>query len=313
MDRPQLDVDLSPVKIGTVCALSVVLAIIAGYLAGRIAGGASDLAAFVLFAVAVIVWVGFSALKAFIVKSLKFGLVTSLLEAGAIWAFLPGRFSPFAVAAALIVFFSLASGFVKARRDLNDRLKVRFWNAGGAFARSAMTGLALAGTIAILGSFGFPEIAIPKGVFEFAFVGSDQIIDNFIPGFSSKGSVDEVLRNFAVSQLPQGTPEAFISQSVAELKRAIEKSTGIALSGRERVMDALYDLSAGKLAELPPVLKLAAMIVIGLLIFGLAKTAAFILNWFAVLFAYLIYQLLMAFNFMHIVYENRGKEVIIVD
>ncbi len=313
MDKLQLDVDTSPVKVGAICSVSVLLAIFAGYAMSRIAGGAEELSALVIATAAVVAWISVSTLKAFIIKSLKIGLTVSLLEAVAAWVFLPDRFSKFAIVSGIAVFLFFAVGFVKGRREIGECLKVRFLRAGSAVSKTAMTGLAIFATLTFLGSFGFPELSIPRGAFEFAFAGSDRVIANFIPGFSSEASVDEVLRNFVRSQLPQGTPDAVIIQSVSELKRAIADGVGLRLTGGEPVMDALYALSSEKLDGLSPALKLVAMIVIGILAFGIAKTAAFILNWFVIIFSYLFYQMLLAFNFMHVVYENRGKEIIVVD
>lgn len=251
-------------------------------------------------------------LQALLIKSVRIASLIALLETLALWLFVPEKFSLLALIGAALLLVFLISGFLNCRNYLNNSLKIKFFPVGRRVTPVAMTGLTLFLTLYLLSSFNLKEPAIPRTIFDFFIQGSEPIVAKFIPGFTLDGSIDDTLRAFVTSQLPAGTPTAAVAASVSELRQTVAQATGVRITGGEKVLDALYNISISQLLALPPLLKILALAVIGLAIFGLIKTLAFFLNWIIILVSFLIYRLLLALGFFYVAMENQSKEVIVV-
>ena len=124
---PEINIDRSFIKISAISVLCVIFAGLFGYnfaslIASLNPGNLSDLA-YIL-----IIWGVFLALQVFFVKSFSIGSAVAFIQTLAIWIFLPEKFGGLNLLAVFSLFVFLALSFAKGRRELNDYLKIRFFN-----------------------------------------------------------------------------------------------------------------------------------------------------------------------------------------
>lgn len=307
-----VDIDSSRVKVIALASVSVFLALIFGYFFRKLSFGftVSDLlnvAAILTF------WIVVFVLSSLLIKSINIGFGVVFLQAFAIWILLPSKFSLFALLAIVALVLGLMMGFLKGRTEMRDLLKIKFLKISRHVSSLVLTGIALFITLYLLSTFNFPEFTISKGAFEFSLKGVEPIVAQFIPGFSLDAPFDETLKNFIRSRVPQETTETAVNEAASNLHADITKGTGTALEAADKTIDAFYKIFIFKLFTLPQGLKNFVFLALGLLIFVLIKGINFFINLIVNGLAFLIYELLLAFNFMYIGSENRTKEVLIVD
>jgi len=305
-------VDRSALKIGALGAVGVILAGLFAYQFFRL-GAEAGLAEILSVLGLGIGWLALVCLRVFLIKTLNIALGTAFFEVLAVWLMMPQKFSALNLLGIVIFFLLLVVGFIGGRADLNNSLKIKFWRVSRRTVPTALTGLALLITLSVLQSFNLTEFSIPRSAFNFFLKSSEPVIAGFIPDFSLEAKVNDVLKSFVESRLPPGTPAPVIDEAISGLKKSIRETTGVNVSGEEKVGEALYDISIAKLLTLPSTLKVLALIVLGLLIFLFIKGLAFVLNWIIIMLAFLIFQMLVAFNFMHVGTESRNQEIIVVD
>lgn len=308
----EVDIDRSIYKIAALGAAGVILAGLFGYELFSLSA-APDLSRTLIIIGLGVGWLSLLTLRTFLIKSAKIALGLIFLEILALWTFMPQKFAGFNLLGAVILLIFLTIGFIGGRADINNSLKIKFWHTSRRTIPAAMTGLAILITFYVLQSFKLTEFSIPRGAFDLFLKSSEPIAAVLIPNFSLDAKVNDVLRSFVESRLPPGTPAPVISEAVAGLKTSIREATGINISGEERVGDALYDISIARLLDLPSAVKTLALISLGLLIFLFLKGLALILNWVIIILAFLIFQMLLALNFLHIGLESQNKEIIVVN
>ena len=307
-----IDIDSSRMKIIAFSSVSVLSAVIFSYYFRRLFSGfgTGDL---LNVGIILIFWMAIFILSSLLVKSLNIGFGIIFLEVFAVWIFLPGKFSLFPILAVAALFGGLALGFLRGRTEVQNSLEIKFLKASRRASNLALTGIALFVTLILLGTFGFREFNVSKRAFEVVLKAAEPIVVQFIPGFSLAAPFNETLKNFVRSRVQQGTQEAAINETASNLRADIVKSTGTTLEPGDTTIDALYKIFTFKLLTLPLDLKNFVFLTAGILIFFLMKGVNFFLNLIINAVAFLLYQLLIAFNFMHIASENRTKEVLIVD
>ncbi|HEY4475849.1 MAG TPA: hypothetical protein VJB92_03985 [Candidatus Paceibacterota bacterium] len=310
---PEINIDRSFIKISAISVLCVIFAGLFGYnfaslIASLNPGNLSDLA-YIL-----IIWGVFLALQVFFVKSFSIGSAVAFIQTLAIWIFLPEKFGGLNLLAVFSLFVFLALSFAKGRRELNDYLKIRFFKISRRAGAVALTGVALfiaIYSIALMSASGANTIS--KDAFNFLMKGSDVLIAKIVPGFSSEDSVGNALKSFARVRLPEGAAESDIGREAESLRRQLSTSLKFQLNAEEKVIDALYNILVLKLLAVSEYSRSASLAVTAVIVFLLAKSIAFFLNWIIIFITFGVYQLLMALNFMHISFESQNKEIIILD
>ena len=309
---PEVDIDRSVFKIAALSVASVILAGLFAYQFFHLALDA-DLSAVLIVIGLGVGWLTFVTLQTFLIKSLNIAGGLVFFEVLAVWLMMPQKFSSLNLLGIIILLILLVIGFIGGRADINNSLKIRFWRTSRRTVPAAMTGLAILITLYLLQSFNLTQFSIPRSAFDFFLKSSEPLLAFFIPNFSLDAKVDDVLKSFVESRLPPVTPAPVVNEAVLGLKKSIREATGINISGEERVGDALYDISIARLLSLPSAVKTLALVALGLLIFLFLKGLALVLNWIIIMLAFLIFQMLLAFNFMHVGIESRNKEIIVVN
>lgn len=307
-----IDIDVSKIKIGALFFVSLLLAAFSGY--RFVAALAEPQGPQIFFAALIaVLWMVMITLQPFFIKSSRLGFVLVAVEAVSIWVLFPDRFSSFTSGASVLLFVFLLFAYLNGRNEISQRLKISFWKVSGRSAKAALTGFALFIAVYSIGFLGYPDLNLSKKTFSYFLVGSEPLVGYVLPGFSLKMPIGDFLKTVAMSRLPEGAPQSVINETAALLQAQISKNLGIALSSAESLTDLLYKLSINKVLNLPPTWKMVAFIGIGLFIFWLVKAAGFFVSWVVVGIAFVVYEALYAFGFMHISFESRDKEVIIVD
>lgn len=298
------------IKIGAYFLVGVILALL---LANQLSAMPNilDAGELVALGVFVLLWIVAVSLAPLIVQNRSLAAFLFLIQTAAIWYFSSGEFSVFPATGALALFLLLLTSFFRGREELKSRVEIKFTHVAASVSKIALTGLAIFLSLLFLRSLNLPQMEIPKSTFEFFFIGSDSAIREFIPGFSMNSSVEAVLKDFVRSRMP-GASQEKINVEAGNLINELSASLAVKLDPREKVIDAVYRASLAWLNGLDDGLKLWTAIILGFFAFSVLKFIAFFLNWLAVALSFIVYQLLIAFNFIKIGFETVNKENIIV-
>ncbi len=293
-------------------ASAVVLAALFGYTL-RLEALAPGTGWFLALLFTALVWIAMAGLIVFFVKSWRIASLFAALETLAAWAFLQNPFSAFTLAGTAFLFIFLIIGFVRGRAILENSVHIHFPQVSERIIAVIVTGLIFFVTLYLFGASELSESPVPKSALSFFLHSTDPITTKFIPDLSSSNSFDEALRAVAKARLPADAAPETVDREVIQEKKQIERLTSISVPGETNVIEAMYQIIAAKLALLPPPVKTFTFVSVGILIFGIVKWIAFILDWIAIGVSFLAYQILLAMNFFHISLENEHQEVIVMD
>jgi len=124
-------------------------------------------------------------------------------------------------------------------------------------------------------------------------------------------------RNLAASRALAGLPASLksqvINQSVAELKKDIEGYLGAEIDLRRSVSDNLYQALQFKISTLTLQAKIYWVLIILGIIFLSVKSIEFLIALPLTLFVFIIYQLLLVFNFASVDLKDRSQEVVFLN
>ena len=109
------------------------------------------------------------------------------------------------------------------------------------------------------------------------------------------------------------TNRQVINQSVAQLKQDIEGYVGTQIDLRRSVAGNLYQALQFKISNLTPQAKIYWVLIILGTIFLSVKSIEFLIVLPLIFFVFIIYQLLLAFNFVSVDLENRRQEVVLLN
>lgn len=225
--------------------------------------------------------------------------------------------------AALLNFLLIVWAQFSARDALDNELKVRFTKIAKAVLPRSFTAFAV--VIAVIYGFSFK----PETLFSPDFIGpmvgiSAPIVGYFIPDFSPEMSARDFLAVSARQSLakngvidfnvmPASLRDQIIDKTVESSKKALEDSFSISIdlnaSFSDNVRFALADKLEIAVREIPPYfISIGAAIVI----FLIAKAVSFIVYWLVALFAFVMYQVLLAIGFAEVTLESRSREIVLM-
>ncbi len=310
----ETEIDRSWIKIAGVGIISTVFAVLFGYYFNLLVADltASRLLTALIFLVC---WLVLIISQIFIIKSYKLEALMLLIQTLGFWTAISfGKsISEFSFFAILFLLASLLIGSFIGREFLANGLKIKFGAVSSLMLRWAMTGVALFVVVYFTGFVDFAQPVIPKNFFSFVLNGSAPIAAKFIPGFSFSSTVGDAVKSFVSSKVSAGTSATEIDKLTTQLLADTGKKFGVTLDPQMTVIDATYEIANAKLDSLPVSLKQITLVLIIIVAFASLKSLTFLINWLIILISAVVYQILLASNFMHIGAENRSKEIIIVD
>ncbi len=316
MTEHDADRDVSVVKIFSVIGVTSFTALISGFFLLQ-----SQLWYTGIFLV--LFWVMFT-LQAIFIKSWKTILIAlgieSFLMALPVAIVSNNYFSPYMLAALLILFLSLLMAEVAARDTIKNALHMPFWRVVREVMLKAVTGVLLFTALIYIFLAGGSNISPVKNFRDTFVAASVKTLD---PSLSESSSTREVLRQVALKSLSGENLERFnklsTSEKAAELNEATAKLfesvggyfelTNINAPISQSVDDAMQN----KFYSLSSLGRLYMILAIGALIWFAIRSIAFILYFPLVFIVFIVYETLIALGFAVVQYESRSREIVILN
>ncbi len=281
-----------------------------------------------LFALAFLV---VAAIEAVLVGRVWILIALAFLQAGAPLALFWDK-SPLAVAMALLFAFQIV-GMSEGRAMLENSLKVKLLQAVKAVIPKVTTGIIMVAAILFYFTYfvwGGWSDEVGRRLTSGLWKEAEPVLNIWIEGARADQTVDEFLRVATEAEIRKLKTKAAKEQSaefdfdllapeerekrVAEIMgRVKEEMVRVAgpIEGSEKVQDALYRIlkaRAGAANDASGGLKGFAGILIAVILFGLLKSAAFLVNWIAEIAAVAILKILLALGFAEVSFESASRE-----
>ncbi len=261
----------------------------------------------------------FSSLEVILVKSLLRRFFILALEAIAILLFfLNEQMFYLAVAGGVFLIFSLW-GEILSRSEILNCIEVRFLKSTLPLLKKIMTALAFIVIIFYLPHWDNNNIFISKQAFGGVFVWSTGFIHDFYPEIKFDSSVNDLAKQITVYQLtgthpyedlPVVAQQALLNQILSQTQEQLKKFLGSNLTGDETLRDVSYDIITKSLVSWREQFGgwfIAAWLAV---LFLLARSFGAIILRLSALISLLVYQFLVALNFIAIRGESTTKETV---
>lgn len=297
-------------------ALTVVSAVVLGYMYRAYLLGNYGLTP-VLFAAGV--FLIFSALQLFFTKYLWRRFLVLILQGGGIFLFFYNydyRFIGVAAAFFLVLPFF---GEILGRRELENSMEVRFFRTARPVLAKWTTALVVIAIIFYLPQWDAERSFVSKSNFQVFYDWAAGLAGSLYPNIKFDSSFGELAAGFAEFQLKKdpafaGLPPYAKEQAVQETAQGVaerlSEALGSPLDAKAGVGDILYNFIVNLLGGWRERFGDLFLWAWGLAIFLMLRGFGAIFYWIVGFFAFVIYQILVASNFVHIIGETRTKEVI---
>ena len=304
-----VEVDRSLIKITAFAGVSALAVFVFGYELRRVAEARGGAWFALIFGV---LWLALAVLHPYIIKSLRVAMFAFAIEVAALIAALASKniILVAAVTAPLLLF--LVSGFIVGRRELMNSVKIHFWQHGSRVIQACVTGMSLFLALYLVAQFSISDNLFSERNIRFLVGGVEPILRRTLPGFSLDAPVEDALNAFVRKQLPAGTPSALVAEATNDLLADLRRRTGTNIRADKTVIAGLVEMGNDRFSGLSRSARYGVLGAVALLIFVTLKGLAFVINWPILVVSFSIYELLLAFKFMHLEYETQQKEIIVV-
>lgn len=139
---------------------------------------------------------------------------------------------------------------------------------------------------------------------------SKMIVEKTISGTLEKmlgKSLEGLPPNVIASQ-----KQLLIEQNLPLFKEQISKAVGFSIKDNQTLVNVIHQFLFNKFQGLPPNIHQIIIAVLVVLLFFTLKTLSFIVSFIARAIGYLIYEAFLAAGFVHVIYEGRTKESVIL-
>ena len=224
---------------------------------------------------------------------------------------------------AVITIVMLMAGFISAKRELNNSLRISFTKFSGKVLSRAF--IVISVVLAVVYGWNFQARALFSDDFiNRVVVLTSPFIGQHIPGFDPQMKLSNLIDTFARQsvlqhdvghfiQLPIHLQKQVVSQTAASLYETIEDNLGTNINLETSVQDNLQAIVAEKVVapiETIPADRLA--VIIAIIIFIAASGPFWFLSWVAMGIAFILFQLLLTIKFAETYLEPRSKEIILI-
>lgn len=306
-----VDVDRSILKISIVIFAAVLFAGLAGYFLeeGKLIYGT------VFAVIFLVVFI----LQNLFIKGFDKLFFTTLVESIALALPFYKNFSGFFVIAVFVLTALLFKASFDSRKELEATMKIRF-------SRVSRLSLNLAVPAFVL--FIIVMFVMKGGLFSEEGINIllrplSPLIMRYYPTFSPSVPVRELLNGIVISnlgdkdakdfnKLPLLAQNQLIAKPVVELKEEIEGIIHIKIDLEKSISANIYDTLHFKYIDLTPSLKVLLWSVSLILIYSLVRSFIPFVYVPIALLAFIVYEMLLAFNFAVVQLESRSREIIIL-
>lgn len=318
----ETNVDRSLVKIAVIGALGVLASGAFGFFLNLFINGNSGAGGAAGF-----FGIGFLAvflLQTLFLKSEKIINLILLLESLGMSVFFLGRLSLAVLSAWLLLLFFLWIAAGSGKQELDNRLKINFFQVDRRTTYKAITALAVFVSIVYASANGFSQTGISEKGLEAFLKPAEPLIQKLeISNFSFQMTVyqlaDAIITQQAAAQfgleakaVPASLKNEAINKTLVELKD-MASGYGISFKNNDTILKVIQNYLARQLAKLPEQVRAVIPFGFGLLIFLTIKGFGLIIRWLAAIPAYILYQLALVTGFSRLSLESRSKEILILN
>lgn len=297
-------------------ALTVGAAYAAGWAYGQYLGGniqaAALLGVFGFFA-------ALSALQVFFTKGLGRRFLILVLETAAILFSFYRYDLKFLGAAAGVMLLFRFWGEIRGHTELENGLEIKFFKVAKPALQKLTTALFATLVILYLPQLNQENVFLSKSNFQVFFDWAAGAAKNFYPEINFNSSFSKLAEDLArfelqgnsnFKSLPPPSQESLIQQTAIQVREGLEKNIGKKLLPNEPVSEVLYEFIVEMLARSKNQFPSWFLAIWAIAIFTTIRGFGFIFYWLVGITAFVLYQILLSFGFIHIIGESRTHEVI---
>ncbi|TSC89259.1 MAG: hypothetical protein G01um10143_640 [Parcubacteria group bacterium Gr01-1014_3] len=306
MNRPVITKIIS---LGGVVAF---FALIFSYAAGNLLSIGSFSSAFWTF-IASVLFLSAFVIQVLLVDNFLISAGMIVAQVAAMTIFLGGSLSLVMFAAILIAIALLISAYYNGRLEVKNNLEIRFFKTGQVILRGASSAIAIFVIVAFISILDFEDPAAAKQHIGIAIRPLEPIASAYIPKFSIENSLTDIslkLLPKEADSIAPGARQLIVQEAAQRVAEVIGNFTGLKIRPADTITDILYDLTLGRLSNLPPILRTVFLVFGGFLIFLLIKFLLIFVNWLALGLGWLLYQALFNLGFFKIQTQSVEKYVI---
>ncbi len=271
-------------------------------------------------AAAVFPFLIFSALEVIMIKNIIRRLSILLIETLAILLFFYGDQLKYVILAGAVFFALSFWGEIASRTEMLHSTEIKFLRLTLPLLKKTITALILFVIILFLPRWNDKNVFISERSFGGVFIWSAGIANNFYPEFNFDSTIDDFASSIAKYQLrgtrpyedlPVAAQKTLMAQVIPQVSDQIKRILGGELTGNERLGDALYKVILASLNDWKERFGIWFTVAWVAVVFLVARTIGAVILWISAFLSWLIYELLVAINFIAIRGEAVTKEVIV--
>lgn len=218
---------------------------------------------------------------------------------------------------ALFLFLIWGSGL--GRGEIANTIEFKFLRIAKPVMTKLVTGMALAAVLLYIPTWNIKDIFISQDNFESMYNRIAQMGNVVYNKVNFSATLGDFVRSIAKLQLSQNSlfgvlppdvQDKAIDKSVSQIIDSAEKSIGIPISPQMSIGQVLYAYIVSLLERWKDKLGPTFVAIWAVVVFLIARSLGIIFVWVALLVAYLLYEVLSAFNVIHIAGETRTRELI---
>lgn len=224
---------------------------------------------------------------------------------------------------AVVLFIVFFWGSRRARSILKNSLKIDFWGASRPVLSKGIIGIALlfGGLLPFYLNASEGNFPVSPFLFEEIIDSGGFIIKKFLPGFTSTSTIEEIALKTSQSEInkmpgaynfPKETRQELLNQGVSQFYLKISDVFGIKINPKLNIPETFYNWARDRFLVLSDTNKKVFLAGIGLLVFVTIEAVSMPLRLAIALFAFIIYEILMALGFANIEFEEKSKEIIVI-
>ena len=223
----------------------------------------------------------------------------------------------FAGAAALLL---LAWGELSARHELENSLSIRFARASHLHLKKFASALSILAVMLFIPKLSTAPLFVSQESFQNFFDVTAGLLNRVYPEFAFNSTVGDFTKSLVRYQAGKSSPDfnklspaaqdAFIAGQLPQVEASLGQALGEKLNPTEPVSAALRDYIIRMLKGWQDNAPQIFMVVWAVVMFFVIRSIGSIFNFAAIFVAFVAYELLLAFNFIHISAESRAHEFV---
>ncbi len=272
------------------------------------------------FAIAIFPFLILSSLEVILTDSLFRRFCIIVIETVALSSFFYAYPKTYLFSASSIFLVLLIWGEISSRSEILNSLEIKFIKFTAPLFKKMITALILFTIILYVPQWDNKSVFISQRTFGGVFVWTTGFIHNFYPEINFDSTVDDLAKEITHYQLagthpyedlPAAVQENLLKQFQIQIDDQLKKFLGGDLTGKEKVGDVVYKLILNSLNSWRE--RFGSWFVITWIasVFLAARLIGTVIWWLSALISLLIYQLLVALNFIAIRGESTTKESLV--